>query len=149
MKALHLTSAAVRRMSVRRLSLRRLAARAGGVVALVAAVLLAAAPDVRAQQVAAGDEPIINTDVSFSNVFTPNGDGINDLFQPVVGNMADYTVQVYDRTGREVFVGNPTKLWDGNVNGSAVPIGVYVYLFQGITTDGRPITHTSSLVLLR
>ncbi len=73
------------------------------------------------------------------NAFTPNGDDINDTWQPW-GNVIDldnFELEVYDRWGRVMYTStNPTEGWDGNVQGSAAPVGVYAYrahIVEGIT----------------
>jgi gliding motility-associated-like protein len=64
------------------------------------------------------------------NAFTPNGDGINDMFQPL-GNAIDleqYDFQIYDRWGEAIYAStDPTEGWDGTSNGKVIPNGVYVY----------------------
>ncbi|WP_158513033.1 gliding motility-associated C-terminal domain-containing protein [Flavisolibacter tropicus] len=66
------------------------------------------------------------------NVFSPNGDGINDRWEIV--NLADYsgaTVQVFNRYGQLVFssIGYTTP-WDGRQNGKPLPIGTYYYVID-------------------
>lgn len=53
------------------------------------------------------------------NAFSPNADGINDVFKPVVtGEPVEYSIVIYDRWGREVFSSNdPEEPWLGDVNG--------------------------------
>ena len=62
------------------------------------------------------------------NAFTPNNDGNNEIFQPVVNDVAYYQLEIYNRTGELFFVTNSTELgWDGTVNGKPVQTGVYVW----------------------
>ena len=62
------------------------------------------------------------------NSFTPNHDGNNEIFQPVVNDVAYYQLEIYNRTGELFFVTNSTELgWDGTVNGKPVQTGVYVW----------------------
>ena len=64
------------------------------------------------------------------NAFTPNGDGINDIFLPLgnVIELASYELQIYDRWGALIFESrDPGIGWDGNSRGVAMPDGVYVY----------------------
>jgi gliding motility-associated-like protein len=67
--------------------------------------------------------------IGFPNAFTPNGDGLNDVFKMVNGfNITNYKLLVYDRYGRTVFeTNNPTFGWNGMLRGVALPIGTYVY----------------------
>ena len=69
--------------------------------------------------------------VYIPNAFTPDGNGLNDVFTPVgIGIMEDeYLLQIYDRWGHLVFSSNNFKLgWDGSINGDPNPKdGVYAY----------------------
>ncbi len=60
------------------------------------------------------------------NVFTPNGDGINDSFGPKTVDIESMSLQIFDRWGNLLFeslgVNNP---WDGMVNGNQAEQGVY------------------------
>ncbi|MDX9751944.1 MAG: T9SS type B sorting domain-containing protein, partial [Flavobacteriales bacterium] len=64
------------------------------------------------------------------NAFTPNGDGINDVFMPVA-NVVDlelYVLRIYDRWGRLLFeTTDPWEGWDGTAGGTDMPDGVYVF----------------------
>jgi gliding motility-associated-like protein len=54
------------------------------------------------------------------NVFTPNGDGINDVFMPGL------ELEIVDRNGLILFIGNTG--WDGEYNGHAMDTDTYFYL---------------------
>ncbi len=78
-----------------------------------------------------------------ANVFTPNGDGINDIFRVEYEGTQEFLLQIYDRWGRRVFVSDvPEKGWNGNLpNGNEAPEGTYFYtckvgdeLFKGNVT---------------
>ncbi len=85
------------------------------------------------------------------NVFTPNGDGINDLWNIQALGFSRYTLIVYDRWGREVFNngGDMTKLWNGTINGQPAPEGVYAYIFEGTDLNGQKVTRAGTVTLLR
>ena len=62
------------------------------------------------------------------NAFTPDGDGVNDTWRPLVRDQEDayYHVTVYDRWGHEVWATNdPAQGWDGKTNGGSIVTGVY------------------------
>lgn len=62
------------------------------------------------------------------NSFTPNGDGVNDLFFPVGNNIASVRLTVFDRWGARIFDGKDgNAAWDGTMNGQVVQNGVYVW----------------------
>ena len=64
------------------------------------------------------------------NVFTPNGDNLNDEFK-IRGNFEDYNMLIADRWGKIVFRSTSSFLgWDGKYKGIEMPIGTYYYLFK-------------------
>jgi len=78
------------------------------------------------------------TRIVVPNVFSPNGDGINDTWQ--IPTLLPYTaasVEVYNRGGQLVYRSprGYTQPWDGTINGKPVPIGTYYYLINPHTGD--------------
>lgn len=69
------------------------------------------------------------------NSFTPNGDGINDVFVPVsnVVQLETYEFDVFDRWGAVVYsTRKPNEGWDGTSAGEALPTGVYVFRAKAV-----------------
>ena len=66
------------------------------------------------------------------NVFTPNGDGIHDLFRVVYNGDELYHLQIVDRWGVKYFdTRNQEQGWNGmDLNGNAAQEGVYFYLLN-------------------
>ena len=82
------------------------------------------------------------------NAFTPDGDDLNEVFQPVFECAPyDFTLSVIDRWGRTVYeMSNPEEGWDGKVDGRVLQEGVYNWhLFYRETYDGIPITRTGTV----
>ncbi len=72
--------------------------------------------------------------VYIPNSFTPNGDGINDIYKIVSKLPCDeYNLTIYDRWGSEIFkTDDPLNVgWDGTHNGLPVAEGDYVYYLIG------------------
>lgn len=70
------------------------------------------------------------SDVYIPNAFTPNHNGLNDVFElygPVNCNFEE--IQVFDRWGELIFHSSDPEhvFWDGRINGTVVQEGVYVY----------------------
>jgi gliding motility-associated-like protein len=66
------------------------------------------------------------------NTFTPNGDGINDLWNiKYLDNYPGSTVDIYNRNGEKVYssVGYAYP-WDGRHKGAALPTGTYYYIIN-------------------
>lgn len=80
------------------------------------------------------------------NVFSPNGDGINDTW--VIRELQDYPhcqVQIFDRYEKLIFNNiSYSKPWDGKYNGKELPIGTYYYV---ITADNR--NYSGSVLIIR
>jgi gliding motility-associated-like protein len=70
--------------------------------------------------------------IYFPNAFTPDGDGINDVFGPVGHYIEDFEMTIFDRWGNEVFTTQDmTVAWDGRVRGADRGVnGVYVYKYR-------------------
>ena len=73
------------------------------------------------------------------SAFSPDDDGINDIYRPSVRNVTLYNFRVLNRRGQTVFYSeDPLAGWDGTFEGQDAPIGVYVYRlnYQGFDSDG-------------
>lgn len=69
-----------------------------------------------------------------SNVFTPNGDGVNDTWY-LPFNLSDYTINIYNRWGNSIGRGDAYNFtWNGKTNkNKKCPDGVYYYLISNKT----------------
>jgi gliding motility-associated-like protein len=62
------------------------------------------------------------------SAFTPNGDGMNDIYKPSLIGVHNYYFRVFNRWGEQVFMTeNPTEGWDGTFKGNTCPPEIYVY----------------------
>jgi gliding motility-associated-like protein len=73
------------------------------------------------------------------NAFTPNGDGLNDVFTPIISNSTQvkyYRFEVYNRWGQIVFESNkPGDGWDGKYKGKLAQFGTYSWKVSYDVTD--------------
>lgn len=91
------------------------------------------------------------------NAFSPNDDGINDLFVINAGNDVEMVRNflVLDRWGNEVFQSDnfqpndPMHGWDGKVQGQKVNMGVFVYFAEIEMKDGDIIIEKGEVSLVR
>ncbi|MBK9177743.1 MAG: gliding motility-associated C-terminal domain-containing protein [Flavobacteriales bacterium] len=86
------------------------------------------------------------------SAFTPNGDGINDVWLPIwsAHPNAELRFTVFDRWGREIHTDYRGVGWDGGSAGEHAPIGNYVYLLEARDrTNGMHIYRTGSITLVR
>lgn len=84
------------------------------------------------------------------NSFTPDGDGVNDLFAPIGHDLSDYEFSVFDRWGELIFAStSPDQTWDGKVGGAEPKQDVYVWKLK---TSGRrfgPVEYVGNVTLIR
>lgn len=86
------------------------------------------------------------------NAFTPNGDGYNDVFQPVLfgGNTQVLEFAIYDRWGVKVFDSNRETIgWDGKVDGKEAVSDVYVYRLKVRFANGDEDSSHGEVTLIR
>ncbi len=84
------------------------------------------------------------------NVFTPNGDGFNDEFRVAYKSLISFQCWVYNRWGRKVYYwSDPTKGWDGTINGKKASPGPYFYVINAVGSDGIKYKRSGDINLLR
>lgn len=90
-------------------------------------------------------------EIMIPNAFTPNGDGKNDLFRPLVPvALPGYRMQIWNRWGLRVFETTlSTKGWDGTLSGQPQPAGTYVYKITYKTPTGQEKQQAGTLVMIR
>ena len=95
-----------------------------------------------------------NCYIDVPNVFTPNGDGLNDYFFPrqyLSMGLTTFKMDIYNRWGQLVF--NTASIegqgWDGKLNGTLQPEGVYVYRIDATFKDGKIEHHQGNVTLLK
>lgn len=74
------------------------------------------------------------------NAFTPNGDGVNDVFRVKEGykSIVSFKAMVFDRWGKKLYEWtDPAGGWDGRSAGHAVPDGGYYLNIQARGADGK------------
>ncbi len=85
------------------------------------------------------------------NAFTPNGDGLNDLFRPRFFGFQRIRFRVFSKWGDPVFNTTLTDgaFWDGTLRGEPAQSGSYVYKFEGVTFTGFTIEETGAFRLIK
>lgn len=92
------------------------------------------------------------SDIVMPTGFTPNGDGINDLFSPLGAQARyarDYEMQVWNRWGEEVFRANEYIYgWDGTHKGVPAQTGVYAYMlkYKNIENESKIVKGNITLI---
>jgi gliding motility-associated-like protein len=85
------------------------------------------------------------------NIFTPNNDGINDIFHVKSIGLSVVNAEIYDRWGLKLYAWSaPDGGWDGKApTGENVADGTYFYIIRGKGTDGKEYKLNGAFTLLR
>jgi gliding motility-associated-like protein len=84
------------------------------------------------------------------DAFSPNADGLNDIFKPSTIGLKEYDIEIYDRWGEQIFQSNGSQEgWDGSYRGVKSPQGVYVYLLKVVDIKGQSHSYNGKVVLVR
>lgn len=90
--------------------------------------------------------------LTMPNAFSPDGDGLNDVFRPVTlpEKISSFSMYIYDRWGKQVFFTNDINIgWDGKINGSPAQIGGYAYLVRYGNPSGEVREKRGMVTLVR
>ena len=90
-------------------------------------------------------------DLYLPSAFTPNGDGLNDIFKAAsYCNFSGFDLQIFNRWGEKVFEShNSNTGWDGTYLGSKMLSGVYVYFISYSTASHTSKTAKGTVALIR
>ena len=82
--------------------------------------------------------------------FSPNNDGLNDVFSVLGGYFMEFQFIIYNNWGKQIYISQDPDLgWDGTYNNEEQPIGVYVYLLKVVTEDGVEYNLHGDVTLIR
>jgi gliding motility-associated-like protein len=89
--------------------------------------------------------------IDLPNAFTPNGDGINDYYFPIVqgsGDLLDFSI--YNRWGQLVHKATlESDGWDGKQNGKDAEVGSYIIIVNAATSTGESRYKEAYFILVR
>ena len=89
--------------------------------------------------------------VQLPNVFSPNGDGYNDIFRIITLDpvtLIDFSI--FNRWGKLIFeTQDITTGWDGTFENKEQEVGTYMYVFDGLDEFQKPIQFTGNVILMR
>ncbi len=91
----------------------------------------------------------VRPEVVFPDGFTPNGDGVNDVWNiSYIDQYPEAVVEVYNRWGELLFRSEGyEEPWDGTYNGEPVPVGTYYYIID--LKDDRVEPYTGPITIIR
>ncbi len=90
--------------------------------------------------------------VYLPNAFSPNGDGVNDVFEVKAFGLKEPRVRIYDRWGVLVFdnQGDMTRHWDGTYQGRPAPEDAYTVVIEGkLPPYDKPIKRSGTVTVVR
>ena len=92
-----------------------------------------------------------NYSLVISNVFTPNGDGVHDVFEVKAEGLTDFNVVVLDQNSKIVYQSqDPMFQWNGELmDGSQAPVGAYLFYITARDRKGELVTKSNRLYIQR
>lgn len=88
--------------------------------------------------------------VFIPNMFSPNGDGINDVFMVYGNTIASVEMHIYNAWGQEVFMSKDQRQgWNGTMSGKMQPAGVYVYIVIVKLQNGATVNRKGNITIIR
>lgn len=88
--------------------------------------------------------------INAPNVFSPNGDGINDEFRVAYKSIIEFQCIIYNRWGSKIYEWSDIqKGWDGTLNGKPVHEGAYFYVIRARGSDDIVYNLKGDINLLR
>lgn len=93
----------------------------------------------------------VGSDYFIPNAFSPNGDGINDVFRIEALPPGDWVLQIYNRWGSLLYESRSpeTEGWDGSFQSKNMDPGVFVWSLSGTDAEGFPFFQKGTVTLLR
>ncbi len=92
---------------------------------------------------------VLSDEAQMPNVFTPNGDEVNDTFYPAnATGLEILEFKIFDRWG-EVVHEDITSPWDGNFGGKDLPSDIYLWVLKTRNVNGDEKTQKGDVALLR
>jgi gliding motility-associated-like protein len=93
---------------------------------------------------------IVDKQLYIPNLFSPNSDGVNDIFNIFTDVVKIFSMKIFNRWGEKVFESNEyNQGWDGYHNGELAPAGNYVYETSITFVDGQTEKRKGSVILVR
>lgn len=89
--------------------------------------------------------------VNIPNAFTPNKDGTNDTFKPIITReITNYSFAIFNRYGQKIFATNSYSTgWDGTFKGIAQPRNSYIYILSFKDNNGELMEYKGTVTLIR
>lgn len=92
-----------------------------------------------------------NINILVPKAFTPNKDNLNDVLRPILLGIKEFkSFAVYNKWGILIYnTSDPKQGWNGTYKGVLQPMDTYTWVVSGIDIDGKPISKSGNVVLLK
>jgi gliding motility-associated-like protein len=81
--------------------------------------------------------------------FSPNNDGLNDVWLPTFSSISFMEMNIFNRWGEQLFKNTNTSGWDGRYMGEICQEGVYVFIIKVKSKRDKWYSYSGTLTLLR
>lgn len=88
-------------------------------------------------------------DINIPNAFTPDGDGINDKFTPIVYGHKSVSLTIINRLGYTIYSNFEEDGWDGTYKNNPCEQNIYLYRIVVIDSDDKEYEYLGTVFLLR
>ena len=95
---------------------------------------------------------ISESKLEMPNAFSPNGDGINDVYKITYESIISLDAYIFNRWGQQIYhmdLSNVDEGWDGTYHGKQVKDGVYFIMVKAVGSDGVEYTKRKDINILR
>lgn len=101
-------------------------------------------------QIMESSDPCYTPHIYIPNIFSPNGDGDNDILQVHGLGIESMKLLIYDRWGEKIFESTSIDhSWDGTLNDNPVNPGVYIYSIIVSFDDESQLEQSGNITLIR
>lgn len=96
------------------------------------------------------DTVIVLPSVFIPNAFTPDTDGLNEIFSGKISSLNNYSMDVFNRWGENVYHSEDINAgWNGEYKGEPAAEGTYAYLISGEIMKGKKYQYKGLVTLVR
>lgn len=90
-----------------------------------------------------------SSELLIPNVFSPNGDGVNDIWKVAYRSLIEFRCQIFDKHGHLIYhFDNPDEGWNGKNGSKFVSPGVYFYVIEAVGADGKKYKKSGDINIL-
>ncbi|MEL6559008.1 MAG: gliding motility-associated C-terminal domain-containing protein [Bacteroidota bacterium] len=90
------------------------------------------------------------SEIIIPTAFTPNGDGLNDVFSPIISEAESFEMKIFNRWGELIFFSNSIFVgWDGRYKSGIAQSGTYIYQISLKEENGESVSQRGTFQLIK